>query len=127
MLEFVLTYIKLKIIMKKFLKVFAIVAIMLSVISVAEAKSKSASKAKVETKESKFVTKEFFTNIDCESCAKKIMNVLPFQKGVKSVDVKVPKRTVTVTYDPSKCTEAAIVATLKKIDVLIVKKEEPRR
>lgn len=66
-------------------------------------------------------TVTFATNLDCENCAKKILDVIPFKKGVKDVVVDVPTKAVTVTYDPRKTTEAALAEALEKIDVRVVK------
>ena len=51
-------------------------------------------------------TTVFVTDIDCEGCAKKITNSIPFVKGVKDVKVDVPTKKVTVTYDATKSSEA---------------------
>lgn len=52
----------------------------------------------------------FVTDIDCEHCAKKILNNVPaLGKGVKDVQVDVPSKQVTVTYDPAKTNDAALV------------------
>lgn len=66
-------------------------------------------------------TVTFATNLDCENCAKKILDVIPFKKGVKDVVVDVPTKAVTVTYDPRKTNEAALAEALEKIDVRVVK------
>ena len=45
----------------------------------------------------KTVTTVFTTDIDCEHCVKKIMNNVPsLGKGVKDVQVDLPKKEVTV-------------------------------
>ncbi len=62
-------------------------------------------------------TTVFVTDIDCETCAKKIDNSLPFQKGVKEVKVDVPTRTVTVTYDATKTGTDALLKAFKKVKV----------
>ena len=66
-------------------------------------------------------TVTFATNLDCENCAKKILDVIPFKKGVKDVVVDVPTKAVTVTYDPRKTNEAALAEALEKIDVRVLK------
>ena len=65
----------------------------------------------------KIVTTVFATDIDCEHCAKKINNSIPFEKGVKEVKVDVPTKTVTVTYDATKTGDAALLKAFKKIKV----------
>ena len=57
-------------------------------------------------------TVTFATNLDCENCAKKILDVIPFKKGVKDVVVDVPTKAVTVTYDPRKTNETALAEAL---------------
>lgn len=62
-------------------------------------------------------TTVFVTDIDCEGCAKKITNSIPFVKGVKDVKVDVPSKTVTVTYDATKSSDEALVKAFTKIKV----------
>lgn len=65
----------------------------------------------------KFVTTEFVTDIDCEGCAKKVTNTIPYEKGVKDVKVDVASKTVTITYDPTKTNEEALVKAFNKIKI----------
>ena len=46
--------------------------------------------------EKKIVTTVFCTDIDCEGCARKVYNSIPFEKGVKDCKVDVKAKTVTV-------------------------------
>ena len=62
-------------------------------------------------------TKTTVTDIDCENCAKKITNSIPFQKGVKDVKVDVPTKKVTVTYDAAKTNDAALLKAFQKVKV----------
>ena len=62
-------------------------------------------------------TTVFMTDVDCETCAKKIDNSIPFQKGVKEVKVDVPPRKVTVTFDTTKTNEEALIKAFKKIKI----------
>ncbi len=72
----------------------------------------------------------FAVDIDCQGCATKIMNYLPYKGGIKEVDVNFEEQRVTVTHNPSKCNEAKLIAHLKKIDItakaLPAKKLEPK-
>jgi copper chaperone CopZ len=74
--------------------------------------SSFAQKKAAETK-----TTVFLTDIDCENCAKKITNSIPFQKGVKDVKVDVPTKQVTVTYDVTKTNDAALLKAFQKVKV----------
>ena len=67
--------------------------------------------------EKKTVTTTFVTDIDCEGCAKKVTNTIPYEKGVKDVQVDVPSKTVTVTYDPAKTNDDALVKAFAKIKI----------
>ena len=68
-------------------------------------------------------TTVFVTDIDCEHCAKKIMNNVPsLGKGIKDVKVDVPTKEVTVTYDPAKNNDANIIKGFASIKV----KAEPK-
>ena len=62
-------------------------------------------------------TTVFMTDVDCETCAKKIDNSIPFQKGVKEVKVDVSTQTVTVTYDVAKTNDEALLKAFKKVKV----------
>ncbi len=95
--------------MKKLLSLIFVAMISLIVVTSAQAASKKSPKG--------LTTTQFLTSIDCEHCSKKIMNSIPFQKGVKDVKVDLPTKTVTVTYDPAKSNDADIVKDFAKIKV----------
>ena len=67
--------------------------------------------------DAQFKTTVFLTDVDCETCAKKIDNSLPYQKGVKEVKVDVSTRKVTVTYDATKSSDEALIKAFKKIKI----------
>ena len=69
--------------------------------------------------EKKTVTVEFVTDIDCAGCAKKVTNTIPYEKGVKDVQVDVPTKTVTVTFDPAKTNEQALTKAFEKIKIKV--------
>lgn len=77
-----------------------------------------------EKKQKKSETVTFTTDIDCESCAKKILNVIPFKKGVNDCVVDVATKTVKVTYNPTKTSAEVLAEELKKIDVNVVESAE---
>lgn len=100
--------------MKKIL--FVMVALILGMSASSAQVTEKSKKAKVETV-------KFTTNLDCENCAKKILNVIPFKKGVKDCVVDVPTKTVEVTFDTRKTNREKLVEELRKIDVLVVTPE----
>ena len=66
----------------------------------------------------KTVTTVFTTDIDCEHCVKKIMNNVPsLGKGVKDVQVDLPKKEVTVVYDGTKNNDENIVKGFASLKV----------
>ena len=67
--------------------------------------------------DAQFKTTVFLTDVDCETCAKKIDNSLPYQKGVKEVKVDVATRKVTVTYDATTSSDDALIKAFKKIKI----------
>ena len=73
--------------------------------------------------EKKTVTTEFVTDIDCAGCAKKVTNTIPYEKGVKDVQVDVDTKIVTITYDPAKTNDEALVKAFTKIKI----KAEPKK
>lgn len=71
----------------------------------------------------KVVTTVFSADVDCDHCAKKIMDNVPsLGKGIKDVQVDVEKKEVTVVYDASKNSDENIVKGLASLKV----KAEPK-
>mgnify|MGYP003292780140 FL=1 len=85
---------------------------LVALFSVAVVDAQQPQKGKKQT-----ATTTFVTDIDCEGCAKKVTNTIPYEKGVKDVQVDVPSKTVTVTYDPAKTNEEALVKAFSKIKI----------
>lgn len=54
-------------------------------------------------------------NFDCPSCEAKVMKNLPYEKGVKSVDVKYGENIVTVEYKANKNSDEGIKQALEKL------------
>ena len=67
----------------------------------------------------KVVTTVFTTDIDCPHCSKKVLNTIPFEKGVKDVKVDVPTKTITVSYDASKNNDESLKKALNDIKVKV--------
>ncbi len=61
------------------------------------------------------VTITYTVSISCESCVKKVMNTIPFQKGVKDVVVNKEEKQVTVTFDPKKTTNDKLLSAFEKL------------
>ena len=95
-----------------------ILVCLVALFGIGVANAQEPAKAKV-----KAVTTEFVTDIDCAGCAKKITNTIPYEKGVKDVQVDVDTKIVTITYDPAKTNDEALVKAFTKIKI----KAEPKK
>ncbi|MFI3320703.1 MAG: heavy-metal-associated domain-containing protein [Rikenellaceae bacterium] len=101
--------------MKKFIT-FSLALLCLAGVSSASAatQQKQAEPAKVVAK-SPIVTTTFAVDVDCATCSKKIMNTIPYEKGVQDVKVNLAKKEVVVKYDSSKTSDQAIIKAFAKI------------
>jgi copper chaperone CopZ len=97
-------------------KIFALFALLAMVVSVAVAAPKTKA-------EKKIATVVFSTDIDCHHCAQKVMNTIPYEKGIKDVVVDVPTKTVTVKFDAAKNSIEALTKAFESIKVKVVKAE----
>ena len=74
--------------------------------------------AKTPQKKGEIVTTVFTVDIDCEGCAARIMNNVPvIGKGIKDIQVDVPSKEVTVTYDSAKTSPEELIKGFGKIRV----------
>lgn len=74
--------------------------------------------AKTPQKKGEIVTTVFTVDIDCENCAARIMNNVPvIGKGIKDIQVDVPSKEVTVTYDSAKTSPEELIKGFGKIRV----------
>ena len=73
--------------------------------------------------EKKIVTVVFATDIDCPHCAQKVMNSIPYEKGIKDVQVDVKTKSVTVKFDAAKNTVEALTKAFSTIKVKVFKSE----
>ncbi|MFR9649041.1 MAG: heavy-metal-associated domain-containing protein [Rikenellaceae bacterium] len=88
--------------------------------------------AEVEAKESKnskaqIVTTTFITDIDCEGCERKILNSIPFKKGVSGVKVDIPTKRVSVSYNSAKSSDTELIEAFKKIGVIAKPHKEQKQ
>ncbi|MBK3517413.1 heavy-metal-associated domain-containing protein [Carboxylicivirga marina] len=54
--------------------------------------------------------------MDCQSCVNKITKNIPFEKGVKDLNVDMEGQTVTVKYREDKTTKENLVKAFEKLD-----------
>ena len=74
--------------------------------------------AKTPQKKGEIVTTVFTVVSDCESCAARFMYYVPvIGKGIKDIQVDVPSKEVTVTYDSAKTSPEELIKGFGKIRV----------
>ena len=95
--------------MKKIIALFAMLAL---VAGVAVAAPKA---------EKKIVTVVFTTDIDCGPCAQKVYNSIPYEKGIKDVQVDVKTKSVTVQFDAAKNNVESLTKAFESIKVKVLK------
>ena len=73
--------------------------------------------------EKKIATVVFTTDLDCHHCAQKVLNTIPYEKGIKDVQVDVPTKTVTVKFDEAKNSIESLTKAFESIKVKVFKWE----
>lgn len=66
----------------------------------------------------------FNVGLHCQNCVKKVQENISFEKGVKSLDINLEKKTVTITYDAAKTDEATLKKVIEKLGYTCGKPEE---
>ena len=99
--------------MKKIIALFAMLALVAGVAMAAPA----------QKTEKKIATVVFTTDIDCQHCAQKVLNSIPYEKGIKDVKVDVKAKTVTVKFDEAKNNIENLKKAFAGIKVKVTKTE----
>ena len=99
--------------MKKIMMILAALAVVAGV----------ATAAPKQKAEKKIATVVFTTDLDCHHCAQKVLNTIPYEKGIKDVQVDVPTKTVTVKFDEAKNSVESLTKAFESIKVKVVKVE----
>lgn len=66
----------------------------------------------------------FHTDIECKNCQAKIEKNIPYEKGVKGLNVDLENKTVTITYREDKNDEASLKKALEKLDIKVFEEEK---
>ncbi len=66
-----------------------------------------------EVKKTEEVT--FSVSMKCENCVKKIRENISFEKGVKSLNISLEEKKVTVVYDPAKTSGEKLASAIRKL------------
>ena len=99
--------------MKKIIALFAILS-MVAGVAIAAPKVKA---------EKKIATVVFTTDLDCHHCAQKVLNTIPYEKGIKDVQVDVKTKSVTVKFDAAKNSVESLTKAFSTIKVKVFKSE----
>ena len=97
-------------------KTISIIALVLALLALVVGRAVAAPKA-----EKKIATVVFTTDLDCHHCAQKVLNTIPYEKGIKDVQVDVPTKTVTVKFDEAKNSVESLTKAFESIKVKVVK------
>lgn len=97
-------------------KTISIIALVIALLAMVVGVTVAAPKA-----EKKIATVVFTTDLDCHHCAEKVMNTIPYERGIKDVRVDVPTKTVTVKYDEAKNSIELLTKAFESIKVKVVK------
>lgn len=97
-------------------KTISIIALVIALLAMGVGVAVAAPKA-----EKKIATVVFTTDLDCHHCAEKVMNTIPYERGIKDVRVDVPTKTVTVKYDEAKNSIELLTKAFESIKVKVVK------
>jgi len=69
-----------------------------------------------EDKQKKVTEVTYKVEMDCQSCVNKITKNIPFEKGVKDLNVDFEGQTVTVKYREDKTTKENLVKAFNKLE-----------
>ncbi|MBQ7472667.1 MAG: heavy-metal-associated domain-containing protein [Prevotella sp.] len=67
----------------------------------------------------------FNVSMHCQACTKKIENAIGWEKGVKDLKADLVKKTVTISYDPTKTAPEQLKEKIKKLGYTVT--EQPAK
>ncbi len=70
---------------------------------------------KPSKKSKKYKDVTFKAHLHCESCVKKVMENISYEKGVKGLDVSLEEQRISIKYDPSKTNEETLAKAIQKL------------
>ncbi|MCG8581443.1 MAG: heavy-metal-associated domain-containing protein [Bacteroidales bacterium] len=77
-----------------------------------------------EDKKKKVSEVTYKVEMDCQSCVNKITKNIPFEKGVKDLNVDFEGQTVTVKYREDKTNKESLVKAFEKLDFKVEEQKE---
>ena len=90
--------------------------------SAATAQSKKEKKDNVQTM-------KCWVSMTCENCKAKVEKNIPFEKGVKGLEVDLPTKIATIKYQPAKTSPEKLEKAIQKLGFKteIIKEEEAKK
>ena len=79
-----------------------------------------------KTSKSKYEEVVFKVNMNCHNCQAKIEKNIPWEKGVKDLNIDLEKKIVKIQYDLKKTSEAKLEQAIKKLG-FTCEKDEPKQ
>lgn len=76
-----------------------------------------------EPKEKQIKTVVLISQINCQNCKNKIMKNIPFEKGVKDIEVSLENKTVTIKFQANKNTAESLCDAVTKLGYKSIIKE----
>ncbi len=64
-------------------------------------------------------TTSYSVKLHCGDCKAKLEKSIPFEKGVKKIDVNLETNKVLITFDPTKTDSKAIQAAIEELDFVV--------
>lgn len=84
--------------------------------------------SKKEKKEN-IQTMKCWVSMTCENCKAKVEKNIPFEKGVKGLEVDLPTKIATIKYQPAKTSPEKLEKAIQKLGFKteIIKEEEAKK
>ncbi|PLX10515.1 MAG: hypothetical protein C0594_04860, partial [Marinilabiliales bacterium] len=79
-----------------------------------------------QTKDKKLKTVKIKASLDCQGCVNKVKKNIPFEKGVKDLDVSLETKIIKITYRADKNDDESLRKAVEKLgyDAVILKEEK---
>lgn len=82
--------------------------------------------AKAESTDKEVKTFVYHATLHCESCKAKVEKNIPFEKGVKDLNVNLEKQTVTIKFRTDKNTPEKLQKAIEKLNIPVSGFEEEK-
>jgi periplasmic mercuric ion binding protein len=82
-----------------------------------------------KAKKDNFQTMKCWVSMSCENCKAKVEKNIPYEKGVKGLEVDLPTKIVTIKYKPGKTSPEKLEKAIQKLGYKteIIKEDEIKK